>query len=69
VAAALFLAIAYPVMVQRIAGTKIRAGRSLGEALLFAVFCMLAKPAQALGAARFWWNRCRQRPSALIEYR
>jgi hypothetical protein len=41
----------------------------MGDAVLYAVFCMLAKPAQALGAARFWWNHWRRRPSLLIEYR
>ena len=39
------------------------------EALTIAAFLMLAKPAQALGAARYWLARTRGRRSTIIEYK
>jgi len=43
--------------------------RPLHDALTIAVFLMLAKPAQALGAARYWLARTRGRRSTIIEYK
>ena len=43
--------------------------RPLGEAMTLATFLMLAKPAQAIGAMRFWLTRSRGRTSRLIEYK
>lgn len=43
--------------------------RPVGEAVTLAAAMMLAKPAQANGAARFWLGRTRGRRVALIEYK
>lgn len=43
--------------------------RPLGEALTIATFLMLSKPAQALGAARYWLARTRGRRATIIEYK
>lgn len=43
--------------------------RPLGDAATLALFLMLAKPAQALGAARYWLGRARGQRSRLIEYK
>ena len=44
---------------------RLRRGDSAADARLYAVFCMLAKPAQALGAARYWIGRASDRRAGL----
>lgn len=46
-----------------------RRGRSASDARLYAVFTVLGKPAQAMGAVQFFVNRLLRRPSRLIEYK
>lgn len=45
------------------------AGRSSGDALLYAFFCALGKPAEALGAAQYAFQRLFGRASRLIEHK
>lgn len=56
------------VQTARIASKRRRAG-GRERALLYAVFCMIAKPAQAIGAAEFHLNRMLGRRRRLIEYK
>jgi hypothetical protein len=49
--------------------TKGWRSRKLSEAFTIAAFQMAAKPAQALGIARFWQARLAGKRSALIEYK
>lgn len=42
---------------------------SASEAMTIALYLMLAKPAQATGAARFFFSRARGRATRLIEYK
>ncbi len=44
-------------------------GQPLGDALLYAFFCFLAKPAEASGVAQFWLQRAAGRTAKLIEYK
>jgi glycosyltransferase involved in cell wall biosynthesis len=46
-----------------------RRRRPAPDAMTFALFLMLAKPAQAIGVARFWRGRLGGRRSGLIEYK
>lgn len=46
-----------------------RRHRPWGDAATLALFLMLAKPAQAIGAARYWLGRVRGRGSRIIEYK
>jgi GT2 family glycosyltransferase len=79
-AAALFLApfthglslglwLAYPALAARIFLGRRRRGDAPRDAAAYALFCVLGKLPEALGAARFAWNRWRGRRSRLIEYK
>jgi GT2 family glycosyltransferase len=64
---ALFLA--YPVLAARIFFRRQRLGDGVTDAALYAAFCVLAKFPEALGIAKYAWNRMRGRRSKLIEYK
>ncbi len=67
--AALVLACAYPALVLRIYWRSVKIGRTPGDALLYAIFCVVAKFPQALGQLRFHFVRWSGRRSRLIEYK
>jgi GT2 family glycosyltransferase len=64
---ALLLALSYPILALRIYRRRRAAGSDRSEAGLYAVFCVLGKFAEAVGALRF--QRSRNRVRHLIEYR
>ena len=59
----------YVILFARIHRSSRRLGESHRHAALYALFCVLAKLPQCLGAARYWITRARRRPSTLIEYK
>lgn len=59
----------YPVQVARIAARRVRMHDRVGPAILYAVFCMVAKWAQLCGQIRFLRDRLRRRRSGLVEYK
>lgn len=63
------LLLAYPLMVVRIAVHRRRRGDTLGDALLYGVFCMLGKFPEAIGQLRYLYGRRSGNRSALIEYK
>jgi len=63
---ALLLALAYPLQVLRLAA---RAPRPGAEGWLLALFTMLGKFPEALGALRFHSNRLRRRRGKIMEYK
>jgi len=65
----LLLLAVYPLLAARIYRAQRGGGRAAGDALLYAVACVVAKFAHALGGLRFRIDRARRRPSALIEYK
>lgn len=64
---ALFLA--YIAMIGRIARYRRNHGDNPSHARLYASFCMLSKPAQALGQLQYWLTRWRGKQATLIEYK
>lgn len=46
-----------------------RRGFAPNDARLYATFCLLAKPAGAMGIITYWYNRLRGTRSGLIEYK
>ncbi|WP_026101143.1 glycosyltransferase family 2 protein [Synechococcus sp. PCC 7336] len=46
-----------------------RQGGDRARARLYAVFCVLSKPAQAMGQLKYWLHRWRKQPAQLIEYK
>ncbi len=60
---------AYPALVLRIATRRIARAAPARDAILYATFCVLAKFPEAVGVASYWWNRARNRRTALIEYK
>jgi hypothetical protein len=67
--AALLLAALFPALALKIYLRSRRIGRSQRDALLYAVFCVVAKFPQALGQIRFLAGRLVGRRSRLIEYK
>ena len=65
----LLLLLAYPLQVWRIFRAQRRRGEQRRLALLYALFCVLGKFAQAAGQLRYHAGRLFSRPSTLIEYR
>jgi glycosyltransferase involved in cell wall biosynthesis len=65
----LLLFLGYLVLAWRIYRSRRRRGTGPSDALLYAVFCVLGKFAQASGQLRYHLGRLFSRPSALIEYR
>jgi GT2 family glycosyltransferase len=64
--AALYVALGLRVFVRE---RSVRTNISGGDALAYAVFCVLGKLPQALGQARFVAGKWSRRPSGLIEYK
>ncbi|NJR31523.1 hypothetical protein HC762_02055 [bacterium] len=64
----LVLLAGYPLMVHRAYRYAHNSGRTANEALLFGLFCTLAKFPQAQGLLRFYWGKLFKKPSRLIEY-
>lgn len=58
----------YPAMVYRIYRYARQLERTPQEALLYSVFCVLAKFPQAQGQIRFYWGKLFKQPAQLIEY-
>jgi GT2 family glycosyltransferase len=67
--AGLALLLAYPALWTRILVRRRARGDVLRVAGLYATFSVLGKFPQAVGIARYWWNRGRRRRSSLIEYK
>lgn len=67
--AAVVLAAGYPALGWKIYKGRRRDGEASGDAVLYAVFCVLAKFAHVVGMGRYWWNRVRGRRATLIEYK
>ena len=65
----LALLLAYPALAGRILLRRSRRGDPPRDAAAYAFFCVLGKFPEALGVARFAWNRWRGRRSRLIEYK
>lgn len=66
----LLLLALYPLWMVRIVRGRVRVnGDTLGDAWLYAAFCMLAKYPQAWGQALYHWRRLTSRRSKLIEYK
>ena len=63
------LLVGYAVLFLRIARRRRRHRDRAVHARLYALFCLLCKPAQAIGIIRLWPNRLRDRQSTLIEYK
>lgn len=59
----------YALLFLRIFIRQCRAGTAPRDATAFALFCVLGKFPQALGALTYWRNRLRKRRTALIEYK
>lgn len=69
-ALAVAVTMAWPAMVWRIARFRQRErGDPWEHALLYAVFTMLGKPAQAIGMGRWAWTSLRGNRARLIEYK
>jgi len=66
---ALALLLAYPAQMARIFLGRHRSGDTAPDAALYAAFCVHAKFPEALGIAKYAWNRIRGRRSQLIEYK
>jgi glycosyltransferase involved in cell wall biosynthesis len=64
----LVLLASYPAMIHRIYRYTRKLERTHQEALLYSVFCVLAKFPQAQGQIRFYWGKLFKQPSQLIEY-
>jgi len=60
---------AYVVLFWRIYADARRRGLSADAARTYAFFTAVGKIPQALGQAKFWWNRLRGEKSAIIEYK
>jgi hypothetical protein len=58
--------LAYFVQVFRIAFSR---GPTRSQSWIYALFIMLAKPAEFLGILKFWWRKLHGQPATLIEYR
>ena len=65
-ALALLLILGYPILAVRVYGRRRAAGSPRTDAALYAVFCLLGKFPEAIGALRF--HRSRDRVRHLIEY-
>ena len=65
----LILLAGYLVPAYRAYRWRLRRGDAARDARLYAASCMIAKPAQALGAARYWIGRASDRRAGLIEYK
>jgi GT2 family glycosyltransferase len=65
----LVLLLAYPLLAWRVAGQERKRGRSPRDARLQGFFVMLGKLPQAIGQAKYCWNRMIGRRSKLIEYK
>jgi GT2 family glycosyltransferase len=63
------LLLGYAVLGARVYRYQRGRGRSPQHARLLAAFELLAKLPLAQGVLKYWWNRLRRRPTALIEYR
>lgn len=59
----------YPVLLLRVYQRQRRRGERPRRAALYAVFCVVSKFPQAIGAARYWRGRLFSKPSRLIEYK
>jgi glycosyltransferase involved in cell wall biosynthesis len=65
----LLLLLAYPALWARIFLRRSARGDGAATAAAYAFFCVVGKLPEALGAARFGWNRLRGRRGGLIEYK
>lgn len=63
-----FLALLPIAQIVRVAAREAQA-RPLRRAIRLSLFLMIGKYAEMMGMTRFYWNRLRGRPSALIEYK
>jgi len=61
--------LAYPALVLKIALWRRRSGDSARTALVYGLFCTLAKFAEAAGQIAFWRRRLSGRRATLIEYK
>jgi GT2 family glycosyltransferase len=57
------------VLAARIWWAMRRRGFGVSDALLYAVFCVLAKYPNVQGQCRFWWGRMCRRPATIMEYK
>jgi cellulose synthase/poly-beta-1,6-N-acetylglucosamine synthase-like glycosyltransferase len=65
----LLLLLGYPVLGARILVRRLARGDALRDAGPYALFCVVGKFPEALGVARFGWNRLRGRRGGIIEYK
>jgi hypothetical protein len=63
------LALAYPLLVVRLARWRVRRGDPIGLAVLYGLSAVMCKIAGGIGAARYFAGRLLKRPSALMEYK
>ena len=67
---ALLAALVYPLLLVRIAAGRRRSHRDPWRfALLYAGACLVAKPAECWGQARYWLRRGLGRPPKVIQHR
>lgn len=64
----LLLLALHPLKMLHVAWRARRRGYTLGDSLLFGIFCMLDKTPHAIGQLRFLWRVLRRRGHVLIEY-
>jgi glycosyltransferase involved in cell wall biosynthesis len=63
------LLLGYPVLMWRIYRYRRSRGDIPSHAWLYAFFCVLSKPAQALGQFKYWLTRAQGKQATLIEYK
>jgi GT2 family glycosyltransferase len=67
---ALVAALVYPLLLVRIAAGRRRSHRDPWSlAILYAGACLLAKPAECWGQARYWFRRVLRRPPQIIQHK
>nr|WP_217651945.1 glycosyltransferase [Hydrococcus rivularis] len=65
----LLLLLGYPALMWRIYRYRLTQGDLPSHARLYAFWCMLSKPAQAIGQFQYWLMRWRGKQATLIEYK
>ncbi len=65
----LLMLLVYPVHVYKVYRMRLRHGDRSGDALLYAMFCTLAKWPETVGQVRYWFYRLSGRVARLIEYK
>ena len=59
----------YGILLGRVVRYRRQCGDRFTDALLNALFCVLSKFAQVVGALRYWWSHLRGKQRRLIEYK